>query len=670
MSSSGELTPVEVLELRAAQDHFSEVEHNFLAKKVERDGAGSKGKRVKEKLQKEALVLSDMYGRALERVHAAEAAVVVVRQFSAHELSARLHAIDKRTEEDFAELTTKLATDNAARVKKAATAEKARLVKDAKKQERARKSEMRSQKQREGEEKAKERDTEKANAAEGGEKATEGEGGEKGKEGEVNGGEKAKERDNEKANAAEGGEKAMEGEGGEKGKEGEVSGGEKAKERDNENAKVAEGGGEKATEGEGGEKGKEGEVNGGEKAKECDNEKAKAAEGGEKATEGEHGEKGKEGEHGEKGKEAEANGGEKAMEGEHGEKGKEVEVNGGEKATEGEHGEKGKEVEVNGGEKGKEAEANSGEKAKRKPRTKNSKPRQKKTKGTEGEQSIEDGLKKLDEEELGAINSKLAMLTAARELTRQQLDHGSIEDPQLLEQLAQSVERMSIDIIDLEVAIQQLDKTGGKRKRKTDDDVVQAIKEFLINKTDIDDDLRRLIREIPDLGLEAATTTHELAMHVLYVNTGNIRCIFHHTKRFTLKGVCDGADIRGMRAHGIPFSENKSTISNGAMNCGCSIESGLWDFFLSKVMMITSENLSVVGAEFLTISGNLTPRHRSFFIQMYCQVTHLIMNDLYSKDLVYGSPDYIFRVKHLQVKRLLAAAGPLAELLEGMVVDE
>ncbi|KAJ7740002.1 hypothetical protein DFH07DRAFT_751895 [Mycena maculata] len=157
----------------------------------------------------------------------------------------------------------------------------------------------------------------------------------------------------------------------------------------------------------------------------------------------------------------------------------------------------------------------------------------------------------------------------------------------------------------------------------------KAIREYLTKQTDIPPNLRRLAREIPEFGLKAATTTRQLALHILWTEQGNAR----------RDGQIEPGDIK---IHGVPFSAADSDISKGSLHCGCSIDSGLWDLFLNKTMTIRSDNPRVVGEEFLH-TNNLIPRHRAFFIQTYCAATHLTIDDLYSGvDIEYGTPEYFY----------------------------
>ncbi|KAJ7129703.1 hypothetical protein C8R44DRAFT_614996, partial [Mycena epipterygia] len=172
----------------------------------------------------------------------------------------------------------------------------------------------------------------------------------------------------------------------------------------------------------------------------------------------------------------------------------------------------------------------------------------------------------------------------------------------------------------------------------------QAIQQFLQDKTPIPVNIRRLIRELPDLAPEAATTTRELSMHVL----GDYR---------------DGyPDRGGFIIHGIPFSAADSLAVNGALNCGCTIDSGLWDFYLNKVVSIRSHNPMLPGIEFL--KGSLTSRHRAFVVKIIESMSSLTIDDLYTGEgVVYGSPDYLFRIKQLQIVRLLAETQALLPMV-------
>ncbi|KAJ7693706.1 hypothetical protein B0H17DRAFT_865678, partial [Mycena rosella] len=180
-----------------------------------------------------------------------------------------------------------------------------------------------------------------------------------------------------------------------------------------------------------------------------------------------------------------------------------------------------------------------------------------------------------------------------------------------------------------------------------------AIEKYLADKTPISDGLRKMVREIPEFGVAAATTTRSLAQHVLWTGGGTLKCNLHLINR-GLKNLRDGyADIRtGNRIHGIPAGQGKEDIRTGTVDCGCTLESALWDLFFSKTMKVRSDNPNVVpNSEYLG-TNLFTPRHRAFFIQAYSSGTGLTLDDLYSgQNVEFASDEYWYRVHSTMLKQ-------------------
>ncbi|KAJ7617486.1 hypothetical protein DFH06DRAFT_1012547 [Mycena polygramma] len=187
----------------------------------------------------------------------------------------------------------------------------------------------------------------------------------------------------------------------------------------------------------------------------------------------------------------------------------------------------------------------------------------------------------------------------------------------------------------------------------------EAIAQYLEDKTPIPDQLRRMIREIPEFAIEAATSTRGLAQHVLWTNAGNIKCLFHRLKR-GVKDLRDGCVDTQMHhmIHGVPAGEGQESLLRGTVMCGCSLESALWDLFIWKTMTVSSDNPAVIPKTEYLNTNMLTPRHRAFFIQAYSAGTTLTLDDVYTgqSGQVFGTEQYLYRLQMLKVHRELEAA--------------
>lgn len=183
----------------------------------------------------------------------------------------------------------------------------------------------------------------------------------------------------------------------------------------------------------------------------------------------------------------------------------------------------------------------------------------------------------------------------------------------------------------------------------------KAVRHFLSDPlgTQIDAHIRRLIRENQSVVPEAGTTSRELALECLTTQQFNVFCPYHHTidkggkivdgkagQKYVLNGVplpretVSPKDIKRLKKKKSSlFRPNgqfrNARIRKGYLNCGCSVDAGLWDLYLWKTLTITG---LVDGKEVAESMGDqrLTPRVRAFMIKAIEDMACLTIDDLYT----------------------------------------
>ncbi|KAJ7787751.1 hypothetical protein B0H14DRAFT_2395218, partial [Mycena olivaceomarginata] len=183
-----------------------------------------------------------------------------------------------------------------------------------------------------------------------------------------------------------------------------------------------------------------------------------------------------------------------------------------------------------------------------------------------------------------------------------------------------------------------------------------AVNNFLANPTrkanKIPPTLRRLMRLVAEVVPRCATTSKQLALHILTTQQGNIQCRFHEIKRGT-KGAkeCDGPGA----IVGVAYSKAVVPTQNGFLHCGCDEQAALWEFFWFKTWTVTSTNPKIKGFDRMGRDANdvLTARQRAFFSHAYTAGTLLQIDDIYSADPPYGSEEHFTRLRRTQLERML-----------------
>ncbi|KAJ7871228.1 hypothetical protein B0H14DRAFT_3439677 [Mycena olivaceomarginata] len=144
--------------------------------------------------------------------------------------------------------------------------------------------------------------------------------------------------------------------------------------------------------------------------------------------------------------------------------------------------------------------------------------------------------------------------------------------------------------------------------------------------------LRRLMRLVAEVVPRCATTSKELALHILTTQQGKIHCRFHEIK---------------------PYSKAAVPAGSGFLHCGCDEQAALWELFWFKTWTVASRNPKYTGFDRMGRDANdvLTARQRAFFSQAYSTGTLLQINDMYSA--TYDSVDHMTRLRRVQLERML-----------------
>jgi hypothetical protein len=166
-----------------------------------------------------------------------------------------------------------------------------------------------------------------------------------------------------------------------------------------------------------------------------------------------------------------------------------------------------------------------------------------------------------------------------------------------------------------------------------------------------------MIRNVQSLAPRAATTNRALALDCLTLGSNNIMCRYHQTKAkrvAPIDGEYSGKVEGQYRVTGVPYmralneketksgqgtkaldkkatkSGNGTVHPQGYLNCGCSEEAVLFEFFFWKTWTITSLTTSVMEG---FMDQLMDPRTRLFFVTAYKAATGLTLDDLYSNGL-------------------------------------
>ncbi|KAJ7829975.1 hypothetical protein B0H14DRAFT_2593611 [Mycena olivaceomarginata] len=175
-------------------------------------------------------------------------------------------------------------------------------------------------------------------------------------------------------------------------------------------------------------------------------------------------------------------------------------------------------------------------------------------------------------------------------------------------------------------------------RKMIQDDAAAHIQKFLdptrLRKHRIPSDTRRLLRKIPALVSQCATSSKELALHVLTTKDGKTQCRFHDKKRsMQLAKQVDGP-IGGKKfiIIGVAYTKvdgKRIQKQAGFLHCGCAEKEALWEFLWFKTWSAFS-------------AGTL-----------------LDINDFYTTEHEFGSNGYEARLRRIQVDRIIGTLNRL-----------
>lgn len=166
--------------------------------------------------------------------------------------------------------------------------------------------------------------------------------------------------------------------------------------------------------------------------------------------------------------------------------------------------------------------------------------------------------------------------------------------------------------------------------------------------------LRRLMRMVAEVVPRCATTSKELALHILTTQRGKMSCRFHDIKRGT-KGAKE-VDRLGCIV-GVAYTKftGSAEPTAGFLHCGCDENAALWEFFWFKTWTIASQNPNIKSFEGMRPEANdvLNARQRAFFSQAYVVGTLLHIDDIYSANPAFGTDEYFVNLRMIQVNRMI-----------------
>ncbi|KAJ7788239.1 hypothetical protein B0H14DRAFT_2628494 [Mycena olivaceomarginata] len=148
--------------------------------------------------------------------------------------------------------------------------------------------------------------------------------------------------------------------------------------------------------------------------------------------------------------------------------------------------------------------------------------------------------------------------------------------------------------------------------------------------------LRWLMRLVAEVVPRCATTSKELALHILTTQQGKIHCRFHEIKRGTKSAKAwDQADV----FVGVAYSKAAVPSGSGFLHCGCDEQAAL--------------NPKYTGFNRMGRDANnvLTAPQQAFFSQAYSTETLLQINDMYSA--TYDSVGHMTHLRRVQLEWML-----------------
>ncbi|KAG5633507.1 hypothetical protein H0H81_007238 [Sphagnurus paluster] len=159
--------------------------------------------------------------------------------------------------------------------------------------------------------------------------------------------------------------------------------------------------------------------------------------------------------------------------------------------------------------------------------------------------------------------------------------------------------------------------------------------------------LRKMIREVRGVAPNAATTTRELALHILTSSHLNTKCLHH------------GFDRRAKPSSTVIGNQSDpATLAAGLLNCGCNEEDALWDFFFWK----TTKGSGDLPFEKHSLTNTLRPYVKNFSAEYGLKLDDHYTWNINSKDIdaicteiiPYNSPRHKLTIAQRTIDSLTA----------------
>ncbi|KAJ7799354.1 hypothetical protein B0H14DRAFT_3491653 [Mycena olivaceomarginata] len=193
---------------------------------------------------------------------------------------------------------------------------------------------------------------------------------------------------------------------------------------------------------------------------------------------------------------------------------------------------------------------------------------------------------------------------------------------------------------------------------------------------------RRLLRKVAELLPACATMLRRTTKHILSDIDDFTHCRFHDQKRTTVqakqvdgwtssKFAVDGVALVALEKSKEKKPKKKGDKSNGPsgrapmrqgfLDCGCDKDAALFDFMWFKTWKVKSTNPNFLVEEGMK-NDVFSARHRAFFTQGYSSGTCLQIEDFFSTNPAWGTPEYEIRLRSIQVERIMTQLNALKEL--------
>lgn len=180
---------------------------------------------------------------------------------------------------------------------------------------------------------------------------------------------------------------------------------------------------------------------------------------------------------------------------------------------------------------------------------------------------------------------------------------------------------------------------------------------FVQDKTPMDRSIRRLARARQEFLPESATTSREVALHILTTND-RCSCLYHKHSDKDYKARDKQPPVQGFWLSGVTGEVRKRSDerppSKDHLHCGCSAEAALTYFLWWKTWTLRGPDGTVEPMSKIQFN----PRARTLVLQKFQQLTGLTIAEMYPEDGVhYESLEHQRRLIHIQLKHIMERLG-------------